>query len=193
MEKKNNKSPDLVQVTRPQESISLKAVLIFLLFIFAILVSFLFYLRYSGYSPFADRYRANSLNINTQSAWPAKNRLELTVLQADLAKAIGVEKESFPLKDASLEIKPEGIIVSGKIKPHFWSLRIDVVLLPVVKEGKLNFEIKEIKAMGVSVPKKIADAISGNLLSILSAYAPTTMKISEARLLVGRIILELEK
>lgn len=190
------------QTELPKESISLKAVFIFLGMIFVLLASGLFYLRFCSWSPFYDHY-AKKTPINlafTDLFKQAKSAsvldtVDLKITESDLSSAIGIEKSDFPLKKATLKIKPEGIIVSGKTSTAFWGVPVDITLKPISGSGKLFIQLKEIKAGGVVAPPKIANTLSPKINTLFDQAFQSfdKLKIKEARTFVGYIMLEVEK
>lgn len=182
----------------PKESISLTAVFIFLGFIFVLLISMLIYLRFCSWSPFYDFY--NKKTVPTTSLVDLFNKtkstslktVELKISEADLSATAGVNRSDFPLKNAVLKIKPEGIIVSGKTSSAFWGIPVDITLVPVTGNGKLLIQIKEIRASGVVAPPKISQQLTPKVNTIFSQTISgfDNLNIKEARTSVGFMILE---
>lgn len=203
MQKGGFPKSNVSQTELPKESISLKAVFIFLGFIFILLASMLVYLRFSSWSPFYDYYaKKTPANLSfsdlfnkTKSSKPGVKAIDMKITETDLAEALGIGKSDFPLKKATLVIKPEGIILSGKTSTAFWGIPVEVTSVPIVRNGKLFIQIKGIKAGGVVAPPKIADSLSPkiNTLFYQAFSAFDNLKVTEARTSVGFVMLEVEE
>lgn len=180
-----------------KESITLTQVFIFLGFILAILVAFLFYLKFSSFSPL----NLNKLNVKTDFNLSSKYLdevkkpsavFEMTISEVELAQIVKVTDPSFPLKKAELKIVPEGITISGKTSSAPWGMKVDILVVPVVQLGKLSFEIKEIKALGVVAPPKISDAINPKISPLFEDIFPQSDKVEvqDAKTLLGKLYIE---
>lgn len=186
-----------------KESITLTQVFIFLGFIFVLIVGMLFYLRFSSWSPFSGLYLKNlpksvsfSELFNSEKAKSgAAKSIELKISEEELSKMIGISASSFPLKKSSLKIKAEGIVISGKTASGFWGVPVDVLFVPVSNNGKIIFNLKEIKAAGVIAPPKISETLSPKMNSLFYSNSFSDMdklKTKEVRTLVGYMIIEVE-
>jgi len=186
-----------------KESITLTSVFIFLGFIFVLIVGMLFYLRFSSWSPFSGFYLKNISNgisftdlFNKEKAISKMaTTIEMKITEDDLSKMLGLSNSDFPLKKASLKIKPEGIIISGKTANGFWGVPVDVLFVPISNNGKILFNLKEIKAAGVVAPPKIADTLSPKMNSLFYSNSFSDLdklKVKDVRTLVGYMIIEVE-
>lgn len=187
----------------PKESITLTAVFIFLGFIFVLIIGMLFYLRYSSWSSFSSFYVKNLpkttsftdiFNKEKAKSTTAKT-VDITITEDELSKMVGLGDASFPLKKASLKITAEGIVISGKTANGFWGVPVEVLFVPFTNNGKIMFNLKEIKAAGVVAPPKISETLSPKMNSIFysSSFSDLDkLKIAEARTLVGYMIITVE-
>jgi hypothetical protein len=108
---------------------------------------------------------------------------------------IGISDSNFPLKKASLKIKAEGIVISGKTANGFWGVPVDVLIMPISNAGKIIFNLKEIKAAGVVAPPKIADSLSPKINSLFYSNSFTDLnklKVQSVRTLIGYVLIEVE-
>jgi len=201
-----NKDENLAGVIGPKQTISVKAVLLYMLFLFAIFVTFMIWFRYSNFSPLADYYQKGIAitKVNLRSLFSDKvstnaipgSKVEIKVTEQQLSDSASVTKPSFPLKKASLKIFPTGVQISGKMSDAIWDfMTVEVTLLPVVKDGVVTFEIKEIKAAGVQAPPKVTDLIAPEITNIFSYALPKNkeLKITDVYLMQGFLRIEGEK
>jgi len=183
-----------------RESITLTQVFIFLGFLLVILISFVFYLKYSSFSPLNLNKIKVDGNIDLGSKYLEEIKkpsvvLEMTISEAELGQIIKVNDPSFPLKKAELKIKPEGIIINGKTSNMPWGMKVDALVIPIVQDGKLNFEIKEIKTLGVIAPPKISDALNPKFSTLFENIIPQSnqVEITDVKTLLGKLFIEGKK
>ena len=201
-----NNDENLIGVAGPKKTISVKAVLLYMLFLFAIFVTFMIWFRYSNFSPLADYYQKGiaitKVNLRTlfsdkvSADKTAGSKVEIKVTEQQLSDAASVTKPSFPLKKASLKIVPAGVQISGKMPDAIWDfMTVEITLLPVVKDDVVTFEIKEIKAAGVQAPPKITDIVTPEINNIFSYALPKNkeLKITDVYSMQGFLRIEGEK
>jgi hypothetical protein len=200
---KNNERKQEYETEIPKETISLTAVFIFLGFVLAMILSMLFYLRFSSWSPFSDFFHKHiSTDISfldiynkqkTDSTSSNISGTDIKLTENELGQMIGIQNSDFPLKKATLVVKPEGVIVSGKTSTAFWGVPVEVTLMPKVVDGKVIFEITEIKAAGVVAPPKISGTLTTKLSTLFTTASNQINKIniSNVRTMVGYILLEI--
>ncbi len=186
-----------------KDTLTLKAVFIFLEFIFILIIGMLFYLRFSSWSTLSSFYVkslpkgasfTDMFNSEKSKSVSAKT-VELKVSEDELSKMIGISDSNFPLKKASLKIKAEGIVISGKTANGFWGVPVDVLIIPISNAGKIIFNLKEIKAAGVVAPPKIADSLSPKINSLFYSNSFTDLnklKVQSVRTLIGYVLIEVE-
>ncbi len=186
-----------------KEGITLTAVFIFLGSIFVLIVGMLFYLRFSSWSPLNGFYIKNIPKgvsfadlFNGEKAKSGELKtIEIKISEEELSKTIGISRSDFPLKSPTLKIKSEGIIISGKTANGFWGVPVDVLFVPISNNGKILFNLKEIKAAGVVAPPKIADTLSPKMNSLFYSNSFSDLdklKVRDVRTLVGYMIIEIE-
>lgn len=163
---------------QPRSSCSIFALVITLVIILLILVTGLFYLKFKDYK-FVVQENQKNQNLDLRSKiekqiedQSGEESLTITVTDDDINSLLK-GYANFPLKDPSAKINESGITISGK----YGLINVDVLVLPKVENGKINYEIKEIKAAGVTAPKKISDAVSSELSNFISSKMPNTKKI----------------
>lgn len=175
---RNNEEIDDLKV---KETVTVRAVLFFLGFLFAILVLFLFYLRYSNFSPLAEIYhkKPEVPEVNLTQKVVEKTRetesgqkFQLKVTDAELADAAATNSSSFPLKDGSIKITSSGLKVAGKTKNTVIGIGVSLLIVPKVENGKIAYEMTEIKAGGVTAPGAIREPIASALDQKLATLLP---------------------
>lgn len=202
MEKdKENDSLDDVPF-RPKQTISFRAVLIFLLFLLSFLVIIIVYFRYSEFSPFYkyfNKIASPTFDLNMSDrvikniTTPAEGgSVEITITETELAEAIAITGSDFPMKKASLKITPDAIVINGKVSSSILGIKLEAKIVPIVENGVLVFKIKEVSALGVSAPAKVTDPMTQKLADSFQNAIPgiSRVNITDARLLVGKMMIE---
>lgn len=186
-----------------KESVTLTGVFVFLGLIFLILVSFMVYLRFSNWSPFASFYQSAAVapvsfldQYNQQkSLAPTSKTADIKVTEDNLSQMINLSGSNFPLKNPSLKITPDGVDINGKTSNFFWGVSVDVILVPKVGGGKMIFNVKEIKAAGVVAPPKISDPLNSQISPLFNdAFSGLNqLKVDDVHCMVGYLLLTVEK
>lgn len=149
-------------------------VVVALLIIFILMLAGAFYLKSKIKMPsFPSRSSSLSLDENISKQLEdqiGESIVSIRISEDELSSILNANSEEFPLKKASVKITPEKIILSGKTSNSSLSFKVDVGIVPKVSEGKVVFEIKEIKTGGVSAPKVVTDEVNKNLSSYLSQF-----------------------
>jgi hypothetical protein len=194
-----NKKMQEVQ-DKPRESITVRSVFLFLGFIFFIFASFLFYMRYSGYSPLSEKYKkSNSATtssltelVKKQTDNPiATKKFSLTISENDLRNGLDLSNGLLDLKKATLKITEAGIIVSGKTGGWF-GLPISATVVPKVENGRLVYDVTEIKAADVTAPPKIVDSLKPQLAVLFRSaiLMDKNVVVLEVHCLTGSMYIE---
>ncbi|MFA5926661.1 MAG: hypothetical protein WCT32_01755 [Patescibacteria group bacterium] len=100
------------------------------------------------------------------------NIIMITVNEAALGRVFQIDEPSFPLKRASLKVNQESIVISGRSSESIFSLKLYVGIRPTVVDGRMNFEIAEIKAGNIAAPPKIIDALRPTIEKNTKEYLP---------------------
>jgi len=188
----------------PKQTVTVRMVFIFLSVILAMFILFLFYLRYSNFSPLAGYYtKKEQSKIPTLSSYLtiklgnhlSGETVQLKIIDTQLAEVVGISNPTFPLKKAKLSIDDTGVHVSGKTSNSIFGLNTEVLLEPRAQNGKLVFSIKEIKAGGVTAPSKIVYAISPLISSAFEKVMPVNynLDVTAARTIPQYLVVDVEK
>ncbi len=162
-------------------------VIVTLLIIFVLMLFGVFYLKSKIKMPsFPSRNNSLSLqeNISKQlEGQTGESIVSIRISENELSSILNANSEEFTLKKPSVKITPEKIILSGKTSNSPLSFKVDVGIIPKVADGKVLFEIKEIKTGGVSAPKVVTDEVNKNLSSYLSQFnINDDVKVTEVKL-----------
>lgn len=190
-----------------KDSVSLTGVFVFLIIFFLLMASFLVYLRYSNISPLYDFYHknvANNFNLSEYFSASANTELNLSdsvktadikITEAQLSDTIGVTNETFPLKKATLKIDADGVKISGKTGNSIFGMKLDILLVPEVKDGKVTFSVKKIETLGVPAPAKVVDSLSPQIQSLFTNAIPASkdLRATGVRSMVGYLLVTVEK
>jgi len=189
---------------KPKETVSVGAVFFFLSFIFVIFASFLFYLRFSSFSPLTEYYakiRAKdqidlrTLFQNEIGKTGSRTKVEIKITDKDLATSLDLANSLYDLKKPEVFVKPEGIWLRGRSSDGFLGVKVEALIFPKVESGKVKYDIKEIKAAGVQAPPRIADSLKSRLAVIFSTALPTdkNFQITSITPMEGYLFVEGEK
>jgi uncharacterized protein YpmS len=183
-------------------TITLGMVFGFLGFLFIIFLSFLIYLRFSSISPLADFYHKNpfasakniDISVSDQINQMKAKKVEIKLTEAELGKAL-LADETFPLKDPSLKITADGIIINGKTKTILFPVNIEILIGGEVQNGKIQFKIQSVKAGGVTAPEKISTSINNYLNKKLLLLLPVERDITftDINFFIGFLMIEGER
>lgn len=193
------KSDKIEKQLKPKETVTVRAVFVFLIFIFSIFIAFLFYLRFSGFSPMVEIYKikkpVTNFNLtdylNREATANNSEKFEIKINEEQLKEAIKLEDRFMDLKNPDLKIKPEGVLVSGKSSGGFFGVNVEVLAVPSVDEGKIKFDIKEVTAAGVVAPSRIADPLTSRIsLALREVTVPDGLIVEEVRTMAGYILVE---
>jgi len=197
---RNTKSYYLEGIEKPKDSITLRAVFFFVLFIFVMIVGTLFFLRYSAYSSFSEYYKqkgASNPNINVKAPLKGEDRLTVFISESQLVKLWSVAGDDFVLKRVELKINDGNIEISGKTSDHFWALPVVVSITPAVENDKLFFKISKISAYGVSPPSNVSDRVTKEIMEMtqksLFLSGEKNIKVKEAAATPGQLYVTYER
>lgn len=185
------------QVEIAKSSMSVATVFVFVGILFAVLCLGLVFFRYSSLSPIYSYYnkpavdkevKSPSAQIDTTSAG---QKAEIKITEEQIQTAICMTCDTFPLKKAKLEVRPEGVVLSGKTSTAFWGVGLEITLKPKAESEKLVFEIAEFKAGGVTAPPTITEPLNDKIKNSFSQVSSQTdsIKIEEVHTLIGHILI----
>jgi hypothetical protein len=193
-------------ITGPKKTVSVKAVIGYMGFLFAIFVTFMVWFRYSNFSPLADWYDKgitiqkvdirSLFNSKVTSGSTVTGNIELKITEQQIIDAAGVDKTSFPLKKAKLKVVPAGIEIEGKMSDKIWDfMMVKITLKPVVKDDAVSFDIEKIEASGVQAPPKITDLITPKIDYIFANLLPKDklFKVTQVYAMQGFLLIDGEK
>jgi len=184
-------------VAIPRETVTLWEVFGLLAFLLIAIVGTLFYLRYSKYSILADFFHKPipSLSIESILARDGNkavgDKVELKITESELNELAGIASGDMPLKKPDLKITENGVIVTGKYGNAWLGVPVEAIIIPKAQNGKINFEIKEIKAAGVAAPPKIKDQIQPIISQKFAGlFAGKKINVTDARAMTGFLLIE---
>lgn len=177
---------------------SILSVIIVLIIIFLILLAGVVFLRYkSGINLNGLSIKKISLDDNLKKQLDdqkGEKIVQFRLTEDDINKLLGTDAPDFPLKNPTVKITPEKIILSGKTGSSPLSLKVAVGIVPRVDNGKVTFDIKEIKTAGVSAPKVVTDSINSKLKNYLKQYSPgDDIKVLDLKLYDGYLVITGER
>jgi hypothetical protein len=152
--------------------------LVTLIFISLFMVAGILYLRFHNFSGVIN---LNKPDLNLSVADKLQKQIDdqageesiiLTINESDINSLLTAYPD-FPLKNPSATITEAGINLEGK----YGILKVTVLVVPKLENGRIKYEIKEIQAASVPAPKKVADAVSGQLSTFLSGKMPNSKKV----------------
>jgi len=178
------------------ESKTKKAFLIvigILLLIFVLLLCGVFYIK--NKVKLTDNFKeisSSSLeeNISKQlDDQKGESTISISITEEDLFSVLNANSEGFPLKNPSVKITSDKIILSGKTSDSPLSFKHDIGMVPHVENNKVVFDIKEIKTAGVSAPKVVTDKVNKSLSDYLNQVnLNDDIKITDVKLYQGYLI-----
>ncbi|MFA4995673.1 MAG: hypothetical protein WC536_00845 [Patescibacteria group bacterium] len=178
------------------ESKTKKAFLIvigILLLIFVLLLCGVFYIK--NKVKLTDNFKeisSSSLeeNISKQlDDQKGESTISISITEEDLFSVLNANSEGFPLKNPSVKITSDKIILSGKTSDSPLSFKLDIGMVPHVENNKVVFDIKEIKTAGVSAPKVVTDKVNKSLSDYLNQVnLNDDIKITDVKLYQGYLI-----
>lgn len=146
----------------PKSSCALWSIFLLLFIILLALIGLLFYLKAKDFSLSKPKTNTN-INASIQLNSSEGEEVTLKITEEQLQGAIKADDANFPIKKATVKINTDKIILSGKTSNNFWGLNVEVSLVPKVEEGKVKFDITEIKSAGLKAPNSISDVVNNNL------------------------------
>ncbi|MCL5410427.1 MAG: hypothetical protein M1324_01080 [Patescibacteria group bacterium] len=184
--------------TESKASCSLLGIIAILVIVFILLLGGVIYLKTKIKVPdITKKNTSENLNksvseqLNSQSGEKIVN---IRVTESDLSSAINTNSADFPLKKASVKITPDKIILSGKTSDGPFSFKLDVGIVPKVKDEKVVFDIEEIKTSGVSAPKIVTDEVNKKLSNYLSQQnLNNEIKVTDVKLYQSYLIVTGER
>ncbi|MCX6809091.1 MAG: hypothetical protein NTW50_05520 [Candidatus Berkelbacteria bacterium] len=198
---KVSKDTSLQVQEKPKETVTLLSVFAFLGFIFLLLGSFLFYLRFSGYSPLADYYAKMKAGekVNIESMLATKigkpvtgKKVEIQVSESELNSSLDLTTQITAIKKPVLKITANGIVLSGRTAAAFWGVSVSATIKPEVKNSMIKYEVTKIEAAGVQAPPKIADPLKSSLNLLLYNALPVekNITVTEIRTMSGYLLID---
>lgn len=110
------------------------------------------------------------------------NRVTFKLTESDVAQLIGVKKQSFPLKDATLKIASDKLIISGKTSNSILSVRVDCWMMPQLEGDKITFKLLDVRAGKVAAPKYLADTMQTRLKMSIAAPSQNGVVMKDIKL-----------
>jgi hypothetical protein len=174
----------------PKSSCSLWLILISLALLLLIAIGFLVFFNLrklatpeTNSPPVLNISDQISERLNSESG----EEVTIKLTEQELDDLISAGDSNFPLKNASVKINPDKIVVSGKTGSSFLSLSVDVGIVPKVDAEKVKFEITEIKSLGVAAPKSVTETINSKLSSYLNNLSSSfnNVEVKEIKLYSG--------
>lgn len=164
-----------------------------LVLIFVLLLGGIFYLKYKSNINLKNlSFQKVSLDDSFKKQLDdqkGEKTVQIRLTDADLNKLLNLESSDFPLKNPSVKITPEKIILSGKTSNSPLSLGVAVGIVPKVNNGKIDFDIQEIKTGGVTAPKVVTDSVNSKLSSYLKQFSlKEDVKVTDVKLYDGYLI-----
>jgi len=156
----------------PKSSCALWSIFLLLFIILLALIGLLFYLKTKDLSISKPKTNSN-INAAIQLASSSGEEVTLKITEEQLQGAIKADDSNFPIKKATVKINTDKIIISGKTSNNFWGLNVEVSLTPKVEDGKVKFDITEIKSAGLKAPNSISDVVNNNLGQYLDGLSST--------------------
>lgn len=175
MKQQSMKKYDEIETKRTRPFI---IVIVVLLLVFALLLGGTFYIKSKMKLP-KNFKTTTSLNLDQNISKQLDNQsgesvVSIRIEEKDLSDALNVNAKDFPLKNPSVKITPDKVILSGKTSNGPLAFKVEVGIVPKVENGKVVFDIKEVKTAGVSAPKMVTDEVNKNLSGYLD-----NIKLSE--------------
>jgi hypothetical protein len=96
--------------------------------------------------------------------------VSIPITESELANFMGVGTADFPLKKSSLEIKNDGVYISGRTSDSFFSFPITIVAIPKAENGKLKIELSKASSGVAVLPQSIKDALNKYFDDQISTY-----------------------
>ena len=162
--------------TIPKSSCALWSIFLFLILFLALIIGSLFCLKTKNFS-----FKTSKTNQNVNSIvvppTPIGEEVTLRLTEDQIQKAINADDVNFPIKKSTVKVNTDKIILSGKTSNSFWGINVEVGIVPKVEEGKVVFNITEIKSAGVIAPKSISDLINNNLGQYLDGLSSSVGNI----------------
>jgi len=157
---------------------TLWSIAIFLIIVFALIVVGVWFLKNKVIDDFSYVKKSTS-EISSSSGVVGKleeeskdtelgESITVSFSEDDLAAFFGIYNDEFPLKNANLNSKPEGIEIIGKTKNTVISLPVTVLLVPYIEEAQFQIRVESISSGVISLPKSARDAISNYMNDIIA-------------------------
>jgi uncharacterized protein YpmS len=96
--------------------------------------------------------------------------LTVPITEEELANFIGVGTNDFPIKKSTLEIKDDGIYISGRTGDSFFSFPVTIVANPSAENGKLKVELSKASSGIVTLPLSIKNALNDYFANKVDMY-----------------------
>ena len=157
--KENNEEREYDQLEQSKSSCSLWMVLLSLVLILIVLVIAFFLSK-----KFFVDFKMNVKPKIEHSVISVEGKMRIRINEDDINQLIG-QNIDLPLKEPKATINTDGITITGKSSDSIFSLRVTVILVPIVKDGKLDYEIKSIKTSGLEAPKMLKEKLNTFKLS----------------------------
>lgn len=100
----------------------------------------------------------------------AGDSLTVPITEEELANFIGVGTSDFPIKKSTLEIKDDGIYISGRTGDSFLSFPVTIVASPSAENGKLKVELSKASSGVVTLPLSIKNALNDYFANKVDTY-----------------------
>lgn len=168
-------------------------VIVILLLVFVLLLCGVFYIKNKVKLP-ANFKKISSLNLDQNISKQLDDQkgesiVSIRITEDELSNVLNVNSEGFPLKKPSVKITSDKIILSGKTSNSPLSFKLDIGIVPRVENGKVVFDIEDIKTAGVSAPKVVTDEVNKSLSSYLNQVnLNKDIKVTDVKLYQGYLI-----
>lgn len=163
----------------PKSSCALWSIFLILFIILLAIIGSLLYLKTKKFSYNAPKVNLN-INSSEQLALPGEE-VTVKLTEAQIQSAINTNDANFPLKKATVKVNSDKIVLSGKTSDSFWGVSVEVGLVPKVENGKVKFDITEIKSAGMTAPKSISDMVNTNLSQYLDGLSSSVGNVEVSK------------
>lgn len=117
----------------------------------------------------AETYLTDKVSESLASKKPGE-LVTVIISESELANFMGVGGPDFPLKKSSLEIKGDGIYISGRTGDGVLSLPVTIVAIPKADGGKLKIELSKASSGIVTLPLTLKNALNDYFENKVGTY-----------------------
>jgi len=173
----------------PKSSCALWSIFLLLFIILLVLIGLLFYLKTKNLS--LSKSKTNTASETSELVMYSGDEVTQKFTDEQIASAIKANNANFPIKKASVRTNTEKILISGKNSNSFWGISVEAGVAPKVENGRIKFEITEIKSAGMKAPNSISDVVNNNLGQYLDGLSSSLgdIEVSKVELFDGYILI----